>query len=92
MSFELPQVVVDGDGVHAGRDRLGRDDGKLLAVRAVFEECVNHFARYGAWAGSRQLYQLLRVRHERIKCPELAAAITEQDHQVIGLTPLDFLK
>lgn len=32
VSFELPQVVVDGDGVHTGGDRLGRDDGKLLAV------------------------------------------------------------
>lgn len=30
--FKLPQVVVDGDGVHAGRDRLGRDDGELLAI------------------------------------------------------------
>lgn len=92
MSFELPQVVVDGDGIHTGRDCLGWDDGKLLAVRAVFEECVNHFASYSTWAGAQQLCQLLSVRHERIKCPELAAAITEQDHQVIGLTALDFLK
>lgn len=55
MSFDLPQVIVDCDGVHTGGDRLGRDDGKLLAVGAVFEECVNHFSSYGTWAGTQQL-------------------------------------
>ena len=87
----LPQVVVDGDGVHTGGYSLSRDDCELLAIAAVFVKLVNHFAGDGAGACAGQLQDLLRVRSEGIKRPKLAATITEQDHQMVGLTALNFL-
>lgn len=43
-SLDLPEVIVDGQGIYADRHRLGGDDGELLSVRAVFVELVDHLA------------------------------------------------
>lgn len=53
---------MDGQGVHADRHRLGRDDGELLAIRAVFVELVNHLPADTARPCSCELDDLLGVR------------------------------
>lgn len=60
-SLDLPEVIVDGEGVHADRHRLGRDDVELLAVRAVFVELVDHLPADGARSRARELDNLLSV-------------------------------
>lgn len=90
-SFGLPQVVVDGQGVHADRHSLGRDDGELLAVRVVLVELVDHLLADALGACARQLEDLLRVREVGVERSELAAAVTEQDDQVIGLALVQLL-
>lgn len=90
-SFGLPQVVVDGQGVHADRHGLGGDDGELLAVRVVLVQLVDHLLADALGARARQLDDLLRVGEVGVERPELAAAVAEEDDQVIGLALLQLL-
>lgn len=90
-SLGLPQVVVDGQGVHADRHGLGGDDGELLSVRAVLVQLVDHLLADALWSRARQLLDLFRVGEVGVERPELAAAVTEQDHQVVGLALLQLL-
>lgn len=90
-SFRLPQVVVDGQGVHADWHSLGRDDGELLPVRVVLVQLVDHLLADALGARARQLVDLLRVGEVRVERPELAAAVAKQDDQVIGLALLQLL-
>ena len=82
---------MDGQGVHADRHRLGGDDGELLPVRAVLVQLVDHLAADGPRAGAGELGDLLRLRGEGVDGPELAAAVAEQDHQVVRLALLQLL-
>lgn len=91
-SLDLPEVIVDGQGVHADRHRLGRDDGELLAVRAVFVELVDHLPADSARSCARELDDLLGVRRVRVNGAELAPTVTEEDDQVIGLALFQFLR
>lgn len=90
-SFDLPQVVVDGQGVHTDRHGLGGDDGELLAVRVVLVQLVDHLLADALGARARQLDNLLCVGEVGVERPELAAAVTEQDDQVIGLALIQLL-
>lgn len=90
-SLGLPQVVVDGQGVHADRHSLGRDDGELLSVRAVLVQLVDHLLADALGSRARQLLYLFGVGEVGVERPELAAAVTEQDHHVIGLALLQLL-
>ena len=87
----LPQVVVDGEGVHAHRHRLGGDGGELLAVRAVLVHLVDHLLGDALGPRARQLVHLLRVGDEGVERAELAAAVPEQDQQVVGVAALQLL-
>lgn len=90
-SLGLPQVVVDGQGVHADRHSLGGDDGELLSVRAVLVQLVDHLLADALGSGARQLLDLLGVGEVRVERPELTAAVTKQDHEVVGLTLVQLL-
>lgn len=83
---------MDGQGVHADRHGLGRDDGELLAVRAVFVELVNHLPADVAWSRACELDDFLCVRRVRVNAAKLAPTIAEQDDQVIGLALFQFLR
>lgn len=91
-SFGLPQVVVNGQRVHADRHGLGGDNGELLAVRAVLVEFVDHLFSDALGPCTGELVNLLRVGEIRVKGSKLAAAVTEQNHQVVGFTLLQDLK
>lgn len=52
---------MDGQGVHANRHSLGRDNSELLAIRVVFVELVNHLPADGAWSCSCELDDLLSI-------------------------------
>lgn len=88
----MPQLVVDGQGVHADRHRLGGDGVELLAVRAVFVELVDHLAADAARPRARELDDFLRVRRVRVDAAELAPAVAEEDDQVIGLALFQLLR
>ncbi len=90
-SLGLPQVVVDGQGVHADWHSLGRDDGELLSVGAVLVQLVDHLLADALGSGARHLLYLFGVGEVRVERPELAAAVTKQDHQVVGLALLQLL-
>lgn len=82
---------MDGESVYADRHGLGRDDGELLAVGAVFVESVDHFAADGTRSRAFELDDLLCFRGIYVQRPELTSTVTEKDYQVVGFTPLDFL-
>lgn len=82
---------MDGDGVHADRNGLRGDNGELLSVRVVLVQLIDHLLADALGSSARQLYDLLCVGEVRVKRPELTAAVTKQDHQVVGLTLLQFL-
>lgn len=84
-------MVVDGQGVHADRHGLGGDDGELLPVRVVLVQLVDHLPADALWSRARQLLDLFGVREVRVERPKLAAAIAEQDHQVVGLALVQLL-
>lgn len=87
----LPQVVVDGQGIHADWHSLGRDDGELLSVWAVLVQLINHLLADALGSCSRQLLYLFGVGEVRVERPELAATVTKQDHQVVGLALVQLL-
>lgn len=43
----LPEVAVDGDGIHTSRHGLGGDFAELFLIRAVFVKVLDHFGRDG---------------------------------------------
>lgn len=89
--LDLPEVVMDGQGVHTDWHSLGWDDGELFAIRAVFVELVNHLPTDGAWASAGELDDLLGFWWERVNGAKLTPAVTEEDHQVVGLTLVQLL-
>lgn len=91
-SLGLPQVVMDGEGIHAHGHGFGWDHIKLFSVRAVLIEFINHFLGDALWPCSSQLVDLLRVGVVAVKCSELAAGVAEQDDVVVGITLLQFLQ
>lgn len=82
---------MDGQSIHANRHSLGRDDCELFTVRVVLVQLVDHLFAYALGSSASQLMDLLSVREVGVECPELAAAITEQDHQVVRLALLQLL-
>lgn len=91
-SLGLPQVVVDGESIHAHRHGFGWDHIELFSVRAVLIEFINHFLGDALWPCPSQLVDLLRVGVVAVKCSELAAGIAEQDDVVVGITFLQLLQ
>lgn len=79
----LPQVAVDGNGIYTGRHGLSWDFAKLLPVRVVLEQAVDHLARDALGPDAGQLVNLLCVGAGRVHSAELAARITEQDQEVV---------
>lgn len=61
-SLHLPQIIVDGQRVHADRHSLCRDEVELLTVGAVFVDLVDHLAGYGARPCAGELDDFLCVR------------------------------
>lgn len=90
-SLGLPQVVVDGQGVHADWHSLGRDDCELLSVWAVLVQLVDHLLADAFGSCARQLLDLFGVGEVRVERPKLAAAVTKQDHHVVGLALFQLL-
>lgn len=84
-SLGLPQVVMDGECIHADRHGFGWNHVKLFSVRTVLIQFVNHFLGDALWPCSRQLVNLLSVRVVAVKCSELAASITKQNDVVVGI-------
>lgn len=91
-SLDLPEVIVDGQGVHADWHRLGRDDIELLAVWAVFVELVDHLMANSAWSCACELDDLLSVRWVTVYGAELAPTVAEEDDQMIGLALFQLLR
>lgn len=83
---------MDGQCVHADRHRLGRDDGELLAVRAVLVEFVDHLGADGTRPRARELDDLLSLGRIRVDAAELAAAVTEKNDEVIRLALFQLLQ
>lgn len=81
----LPEVVVNGDGVHAGRHGLGWYLTELLLVRVVLVEAVDHLARDALGADACQLVDVLRLGAVGVERAELAACVAEQNQEVVGL-------
>ena len=90
-SLDLPEVIVDGQSVHADGHSLGRDDSELLPVRAVFVELVDHLQTDGPRSRACEFDDLLSVRWVRVNGTELAPAVTEEDDEVVGFTLLQLL-
>lgn len=90
-SLDLPEVVVDGQSVHAGRHALGGDDGELLAVGAVFVELVNHLMANAARSRPCEFGDLLRLGGVCVNGTELAPAVTEEDDQMVAFTLFQLL-
>lgn len=83
---------MNGQRIHADRHSLGGDYIELLAVRAVLVEFVYHLFSDALGPCTGELVNVLRVREIRIKGSKLAAAVTEQNHQVVGFALLQYLK
>lgn len=81
----LPEMAVDRHRVHAGRHGLGWYLTELLLVRVVLVEAVDHLACDDLGADARQLVALLRLGAVSVEGAELAAAISEQNQEVVGL-------
>lgn len=73
----LPEVIMNGQGVHADGHSLGRYDGELFAVRTVLVELINHLLGDAFRPSASEFVDLLCVRKVRVECTELAATITE---------------
>lgn len=87
----LPQVAGDGDGVHAGGHRFGRDQAELLPVRVVLVQALDHLDGDALRPDAGQFGDLLRLRAVGVHGPELAPGVTEQQKEVIGFGFLHFL-
>lgn len=87
----LPEVVVDGHGVHAGRHGFGWYLTELLLVRVVLVEAVDHLARDALGPDACQLVNVLRLWAVGVEGAELAAGVSEQNQEVVGLGFLHFL-
>lgn len=83
---------MDGESVYAGRDRLGGDDGELLAVRAVFVKSVDHLPANGSRSGPFEFEDLLCFRRIRVQRSVLTSAVTKENDQVVGLAAFDLLR
>lgn len=83
---------MNGQRVHADRYSFGGNYSELLAIRAVLVEFVYHLLSDALGPCPGELLNLLRVGEIRIKGSELAAAVTEKNHQVVGIALLQFLK
>lgn len=89
--LRLPEVVVNCHRVDAGRHGLGWYLAELLLVWVVLVEAVDHLACDALWADACQLDDLLRLGAVGVERAELAASITEQHQEVVGLGFLHFL-
>lgn len=76
---------MDGNGIYTGRHGLSWDLAKLLPVRIILENAVDHLARDAPGPDAGQLVNLLCLGAVRVHGAELAARITEQDQEVVGL-------
>lgn len=88
----LPKVTGDGEGVNTHGHGFGRDDRELLAVRAVLVNGLDHLRCDGAGADASEPYHLLGFGVHGVNCSKLAAGISEEDEEVIGIALLHFLK
>lgn len=81
----LPKVAVDGHCIHTGRHGLSRYLAELLLVRVVLEEAVDHLPRDALGADARKLVHLLRLGAVSVERAELAAGVSEQHQEIVGL-------
>lgn len=91
-SLRLPQMIMNRQSVYTNGHGFGWNQVKLLSVRAVFIKLVDHFLRDALWSCSCQLVDFFCVRIVAVKCPELAASITEQNDVMVGITLLQLLE
>lgn len=87
----LPELVVNGHGIHAGRHGFGWYLTELLLVRVVLVEAVDHLACDALGPDARQLVNVLRLGAVGVEGAELAACVSEQNQEVVGLAFLHFL-
>lgn len=71
--------------VYAGRHGLGWYLTELLLVRVVLVEAVDHLECDALGADACQLIDLLRLGAISVDRAELAAGISEQNQEVVGL-------
>lgn len=90
-SLGLPQVVVDGHGIHTGWHGLGWYLTELLLVWVVLVEPVYHLARDALGPDARQFGHLFCFGAVRVESTELATCISEQNQEVVGLGFVHFL-
>lgn len=88
----LPQMVGDGDSVHAGRHSFRRDPTELLPVRVVLVESLDHLGGDAFGADAGQFGHLLSLGAVGVHGSELASSVTEQHQEVIGLAFIHFLQ
>lgn len=88
----LPEVSLDGEGIHTHGHGLAGNLREALTVRAVLVDALDHGQSDGAWPVACQARQFLRLWRQGVQRPELAARITEQDEEVISFALLHFLK
>lgn len=58
----MPEVIMDGEGVHTDGHSLGRYDSELFAVRAVLVELINHLFGDAFRPHASEFVDLLCVR------------------------------
>lgn len=91
-SLDLPQVIVDGQSVHANGHSLGGDHGELLAVWVVLVQFVDHLWSDGTRPNARVLEDHLGVWWVHVNGAELTPAVAEEDEQVVGVTLFQLLR
>lgn len=82
---------MNGHGIHAGRHGFGWYLTELLLVRVVLVETIDHLACDALGPDACQLVNVLRLGAVGVERAELAACVSEQNQEVVGLRFLHFL-
>lgn len=83
---------MDSQCINTNRHGLSGDYSELLAVRAVLIEFVDHLLSDALGPCAGELVDLLCVGEVGVKGSELASTVPEENHQVVGVTLLQFLR
>lgn len=90
-ALAFPEVVGNGEGIHAHGHGLGRDDRELFAVRAVLVDRLHHSGTNNTWPDACEPNHLFRLGVHGVNRPELTAGIPEQDEEMVCRAFLHFL-